>query len=72
MTVRELSETARLPTIYDVVPIETEKDCQMYTGENPSRCENQAQYVFVYNQYVTDEKEKPCNCLACQSCVPRE
>lgn len=71
MTVRELAEDIAPPTIYDVVPIETKKQCQMYTGERPKRCENTAKYLFVYDQNVQDLGQ-PSNCLACAECVPEE
>jgi hypothetical protein len=46
-----------------------EGECQMWSGDyQPSRCENDADYLFVYQGSTNPEKDIRRNSLACEEC----
>jgi hypothetical protein len=46
-----------------------EGECQMWSGDyQPSRCENDADYLFVYQGSTIPEKDIRRNSLACEEC----
>ena len=58
------------PSIYDVVEAPEGRTCQLWTGEEPSPCENNAEVLFVYEGSLRPDVDKPKNALACSDCAP--
>jgi len=58
------------PTILDHAPVDTDKQCPMWTGDEPEPCTNPAAYVFVYDGNANADDVHPQNSLACDDCVP--
>ena len=55
------------PDILDAVPAPDGYECKLWTGEEPSPCEQDADWLFVYDGN-TGEETTPRNCLACHDC----
>lgn len=58
------------PEIYDSVPAPDDRTCQLWAGEEPSPCDNDADVLFVYEGNLTPGIEEPKNALACEACAP--
>ena len=58
------------PKIYDSVPAPDDRTCQLWVGEEPSPCDNDAEVLFVYQGSLNPAVDKPRNALACADCAP--
>ncbi|WP_226010533.1 hypothetical protein [Halomicrobium salinisoli] len=58
----------RAPEILDVVPAPDGLECQLYgRGEEPVRCDEDADYLFVFDALLGEETSRR-NALACDGC----
>jgi hypothetical protein len=58
------------PEIYDTAPAPDGHDCQMWTGDEPTPCDADAEVLFVYQGSLNPAVDKPRNALACADCAP--
>lgn len=61
------------PTIYDCIELpDSEKgdECQLWTGDEPTPCEQPTAYVFVHEASTTRDDDKRRNVVACEDCAP--
>lgn len=72
---QETGATHSGPTILEVVdlPVDVDKTCPLFSGDDPSPCGNDVEKVFVYDRNGSpDGPVTPRNCLACADCAPSE
>jgi hypothetical protein len=58
------------PTMLDAVEAPDARRCQMWIGnaETPTRCDNPAEWLFVYDGTTGPGVPKPRNAFACGQC----
>lgn len=63
------------PEYLDVVPAPDGYQCTLWgSGGTPEPCQNRAEYLFVYDSALDNDRHKPQNAVACSECfsVPTE
>lgn len=58
------------PEIYDHVPAPAGYTCQLYSGDEPTPCDADAEVLFVYEASLQSDDERRRNALACADCAP--
>lgn len=56
------------PEYLDVVDAPDGHQCKQWSGEEPSPCENQAEFVVVYYASIREDDDRRDNFLACSEC----
>lgn len=64
----------REPEVYDAVEAPPGYVCQQWHsrdgGESPTKCENDADVLFVYEASIGPDDDRRKNCLGCVECAP--
>lgn len=63
-------ERVEPPEILLVVAAPPGHACQMWTGPEPTRCEHDAEYLFVYDGNLDPDVVTRRNAFACADCLP--